>query len=143
MNESNPTLTVRKRKQMTQDILRAVAEDGSLIGPECPAGVRLLEQYGDVDGPFQGLSQVIDSLVAEGLLTPFISSTSGQPIAARARGITTKGLRELDKLDHPIRTYFEEHLSTWLIVGLTALIAGATIATAVMTGLVGGSNTGS
>ena len=143
MNDLNPSLTVQERKRMTRDILRAVAEDGSLIGRECPAGERLLEQYGDVDGPFQGLGRVIDSLVAEGLLTPIISSRDGQPLQARASGITAKGLQELDKLDHPIRTYFEEHLSTWLLVGLTALIAGATIATAVMTGLVGGNNVGS
>ncbi len=133
MSRPHPTLMMRERKKMTRDILRAVAEDGSIFNQDSPAAKRLLNEYAEVDGDYQGVGRLIDSLVAEGMLTPLISTRDGQPIQARARGITTLGLQELEKLEHPTRTYFEEHLSTWLLVGLTALIAGATITTAVMT----------
>lgn len=129
MAKPHRTLTLRERRQMTRDILRIIAEDGAVFAPDNPATNRLIKLHGEVDGEYQGSARVLDSLVEEGLLTPVIGS-NGRKAMAQTRGITTLGLRELDRLEHPMRTYFQEHLSTWLLVGLTAIIAIATAITA-------------
>lgn len=76
------------------------------------------------------MSRIADSLVEEGLLTPLRDSKTGEVKIGRVRGISQEGLRELDRLEHSWRTYFERHWAKWLLVGLAAITASATAITA-------------
>ena len=113
--------------RMERDILEAVHTLGS-IDPNSSASAILLERY-DSESP-QRLHVVIESLVDEGFLIPYRDS-DGMVSKTREitliRGITPKGVRRLQEIRHPIRTWLKGNWFPMVVAVLATTVGIASI----------------
>ena len=111
--------------QMEHDILRAVHTLGPIIG-ESPARKELIDKYTADNEMAQQITAVLEYLVDERYLMPFPPPASGPNFSIR--GITPKGIRRLEKLEHPVRTWV---YANWFPVAVAAITTAVGIASIV------------
>lgn len=115
-------------KRMERDILEAsntLGAIGYLNGSHTPASKPLIEKYGS-DEAGQQRTAVLSFLLEERYLFPYYD-TEGNEQRIDARGITPKGYRRLQELQHPIRTWVGANWFGVVVAGITATIGVASI----------------
>ena len=115
--------------QMERDILEAIHTQGDgdigyFNGSFSLASQVLLAKYGNDD---DRLTVVIDYLVEERYLFPLYEATGKILGGGYARGITPKGYRRLQELQHPIRTWVDANWFAVFVAGFTAAISIASV----------------
>ena len=116
-------------KQMERDILEAsntLGAIGYFNGSHSTASQVLIEKYGSREEDRQ-LTTVLDYLVEERYLFPFCDSKTGEVLNGYARGITPKGYRRLQELQHPIRTWVGANWFAVFVAGVTTAIGVASV----------------
>ena len=110
--------------RMELDILEAIHTQGDgdigyFNGSFSPASQVLLEKYGNDD---DRLTVVIDYLVEERYLFPLYEATGKILGGGYARGITPKGYRRLQELQHPFRTWVKANAFAVTVAAIMASI---------------------
>ena len=111
-------------KRMERDILETVNNLGRIrfgIGGEHP----LTPKYPSTEDR-ERLTVVLGYLVEERYLFPFFGP-DGDEYRYYARGITPKGLNRLQRLKHPIPTWFKDNWFAAIVAVMTVLIGIASI----------------
>ena len=116
----------RSVEQIERDILEA-AENGtvSFFDPN-DAWDRLTLLYAYELHLQARVIGIIDYLVLERYLSPIVDR-EGKTLSARARGITPRGHRRLQKLRHPIRTWIWKNWFPLAVAVVTALVGISSI----------------
>ena len=117
--------------RMELDILEAIHTQGDgdigyFNGSFSPASQVLLEKYGNDD---DRLTVVIDYLVEERYLFLLYEATGKILGGGYARGITPKGYRRLQELQHPFRTWVKANAFAVTVAAIMASIGIGTMVT--------------
>ena len=111
--------------RMERDILKAVHTLGPIIG-ESPARKELIDKYTADKDMAQQITAVLEYLVGERYLMPFPPPASGPNFSIR--GITPKGIRRLEELEHPVRTWVCANWFPVAVASANVVIGGVSIA---------------
>ena len=112
-------------EQMERDILEVAYTFGDTSSDEATEAIR--KKCGSTPEAIGQVTVVLEWLVEERYLFPFIDSRTGRVLPAEARGITPKGYRRLRELQHPIRTWIRANWFGVLVLGVTASISVASM----------------